>query len=242
LPFDVIPRILTAKDGRIIAAGVGQRIQAINFFLGDICGKCLILKDGLVPRDLVEGNANYRPEMAEVKVRHGTYVHVGGIDIVRDQAGEFRVLEDNCRTPSGVSYVIENRHLMQRTFPNLMDGIGVRSASNYGNRLHRALSEVAPARVKAPEIVLLSPGVFNSAYFEHVFLAREIGVPLVEGRDLFVENDRVFMKTIAGARRIHVIYRRIDDEFLDPEVFRKDSTLGVPGLMRAYAKGKGPRR
>ena len=189
-------------------AGVTQRIQAINLFLGDVYGKGLILKDGVVPRDLVEGNANYRKEMRQVKVRHGTYVHIGGIDIVRDQAGEFCVLEDNCRTPSGVSYVIENRHLMQRTFPDLLDGVGVRSVSNYGNRLRRALGEVAPARIKAPEVVLLSPGVFNSAYFEHVFLAREMGVPLVEGRDLFVENDRVCMTTLTVIHRTTYAYNQ----------------------------------
>ncbi len=237
LPFDVIPRVLSAEDWSVLDAGVKQRVKTINLFLADIYGKALVLKNGVVPKDLVLGNANYRPAMRQVKPRHGTYVHIAGIDVVRDQDGRFRVLEDNCRTPSGVSYVIENRHLMQRSFPDLMDGVGVRPVSDYGDRLQDALRAVRPARAGAEQVVLLSPGVFNSAYFEHVFLAREMGVPLVEGQDLYCEDDKVFMKTTAGARRVHVIYRRIDDDFLDPKAFRRDSMLGVPGLMAAYVKG-----
>jgi uncharacterized circularly permuted ATP-grasp superfamily protein len=166
------------------------------------------------------------------------YGHICGIDIVRDDQGAFCVLEDNARTPSGVSYVIENRHLMRRAFADLMEGVNVRRVDPYGPRLHEALAAIAPAGSEAPQIVLLSPGVFNSAYFEHVFLAREMGVPLVEGQDLLVDDDRVWMKTVAGLAPVDVIYRRIDDAFLDPEAFNPTSLLGVPGLMRAYRKGR----
>jgi uncharacterized circularly permuted ATP-grasp superfamily protein len=167
----------------------------------------------------------------------GTYVHISGTDIIRDENGRFLVLEDNSRTPSGVSYVVENRHLMQRAFPDLMEGFEIEPVSDYGVHLANKLSEVAPPVLGEAQIVLLSPGVFNSAYFEHIFLAREMGVPLVEGSDLFVENDRVFMRTVAGPKPVHVIYRRLNDDFLDPEVFNKESLLGVPGLMRAVRKG-----
>ena len=238
LPFDVIPRVLSTAEWEQIEAGVRQRVTAINLFLGDVYHDQKILKDGVVPKDLVLGNANYRPEMVGIDLPHGAYSHVCGIDIVRDQEGAFLVLEDNARTPSGVSYVIENRQLMRRAFADLMAGVRVRRVDPYGARLHDALSAIAPTDVEAPQIVLLSPGVFNSAYFEHVFLAREMGVPLVEGRDLIVDDDRVWMKTIAGLARVDVIYRRIDDAFLDPEVFRPDSLLGVPGLMRAHRKGR----
>jgi uncharacterized circularly permuted ATP-grasp superfamily protein len=167
----------------------------------------------------------------------GTYIHVAGTDIIRDETGRFLVLEDNSRTPSGVSYVVENRHLIQRAFPDLMEGFDIEPVSDYGLQLARKLTEVAPPVIGEAQTVLLSPGVFNSAYFEHIFLAREMGVPLVEGGDLFVDDDRVFMKTVAGSTPVHVIYRRINDEFIDPEVFNKDSLLGVPGLMRAVRKG-----
>jgi uncharacterized circularly permuted ATP-grasp superfamily protein len=175
--------------------------------------------------------------MRGIRLRHDTYVHIAGIDVVRNRDGRFHVLEDNARTPSGVSYVVENRHLMQRAFPDLMENLKLRPVSDYGLRLRQALNQVAPTRTEEPTVVLLSPGVFNSAYFEHVFLAREMGAPLVEGRDLVVENDRVFMRTTAGLEPVDVIYRRINDDFLDPEVFNTESLLGVPGLMRAYAKG-----
>jgi uncharacterized circularly permuted ATP-grasp superfamily protein len=240
LPFDVIPRTLGPDDWRQIDAGVQQRVRAINLFLHDVYHRQKILKDGVVPAALVLGNANYRPEMKGVEVRHGAYVQIAGIDVVRDHKGTLRVLEDNVRTPSGVSYVVENRHLMQRIFPDLMADLALRPVSDYGVRLRQALSETAPRRRRRgrdPVVVLLSPGVFNSAYFEHVFLAREMGAPLVEGRDLLVEDDAVFMKTTEGPTPVDVIYRRINDDFLDPEVFRKDSFLGVPGLMRAYVRG-----
>jgi uncharacterized circularly permuted ATP-grasp superfamily protein len=237
LPFDVIPRVLSAAAWRHIEAGIRQRVKALNLFLWDVYHDQRILTDGTVPADLVLGNRNFCPAMMGLDPPCGTYIHINGTDIVRDAAGNFLVLEDNGRTPSGVSYVVENRHLMQRAFPDLMQGVRVRSVSDYGARLLEKLSEVAPQDVDQPCIVLLSPGIYNSAYFEHVFLAREMGVPLVEGRDLVVENDRVYMRTVAGPVRVDVIYRRINDDFLDPEAFNPESMLGVPGLYRAYRKG-----
>ncbi|TCS65140.1 circularly permuted type 2 ATP-grasp protein [Varunaivibrio sulfuroxidans] len=240
LPFDVLPRILTPQDWSVIERGVRQRLRVLNMFLHDIYHDQRIIKDKIIPAELVLANANFRPEMVGVDVACDTYVHICGIDIVRDAAGRFKVLEDNTRVPSGVSYVIENRHLMLRAFPDLFEGVGVRPVSDYGLRLHRALSEAAPARHGGGEvsIVLMSPGIYNSAYFEHVFLAREMGVPLVEGRDLVVDDDTVFMKTANGLERVDVIYRRIGDDFIDPEVFNPASMLGVPGLMRAYRAGR----
>jgi uncharacterized circularly permuted ATP-grasp superfamily protein len=238
LPFDVIPRVLSAADWRTIETGVRQRVSALNAFLHDVYHEQEILHDGIVPPELVLGNGNFRPAMQGVELPHGVYVHICGIDIVRDEQGAFRVLEDNARTPSGVSYVIENRYLMQRAFPDLLAGVRVRKVDQYGQKLHEAMMAVAPPPAADPQVVLLSPGVFNSAYFEHVFLAREMGVPLVEPRDLVIDNERVYMKTTAGRSRVDVIYRRIDDEFLDPEAFRPDSLLGVPGLMRVYRKGR----
>ena len=237
LPFDVIPRILSAEEWQHLEAGITQRITAINLLLDDIYHKQHILRDGIVPQELILGNRNYRPAMQGLDLPHKTYVNICGTDIVRDENGAFLVLEDNARTPSGVSYVVENRHMMLRAFPDLLDEIGLRPIENYGARLISALQEVAPAGIGNPRVVLLSPGTYNSAYFEHVFLAREMGVPLVEGRDLLVEDDRVFMRTTGGLSRVDVIYRRIDDDYLDPEVFRPDSMLGVPGLMRAYRAG-----
>jgi uncharacterized circularly permuted ATP-grasp superfamily protein len=236
LPFDVIPRVLSAAEWKHIESGVIQRVAALNLFLHDVYHEQRVLKDGVVPRALVLGNANYRSEMVGFDVPCGTYVHICGTDIVRDDAGRFLVLEDNGRTPSGVSYVVENRRIMQRAFPDIVD-VFIRPVEDYGLRLGHAMAEIAPAGVDSPQVVLMSPGIYNSAYFEHVFLAREMGVPLVEGRDLVIENDRVFMKTTAGLAPVHVIYRRINDDFIDSEVFRADSQLGVPGLMRAYRKG-----
>jgi uncharacterized circularly permuted ATP-grasp superfamily protein len=237
LPFDVIPRVITGADWRKLDRGIKQRVKALNLFLGDVYNEQRILKDGIVPGELVLGNSNYRPEMKGYRPPHGTYIHISGTDIIRDPRGEFLVLEDNGRTPSGVSYVVENRHLMQRAFPDLMQGFAIESVSEYGTRLGRKLIEVAPPGIDDPQVVLLSPGVFNSAYFEHVFLSREIGIPLVEGRDLCVTDDRVFMKTVSGPKPVHVIYRRLNDDFLDPEVFNPDSVLGVRGLMRAVHAG-----
>lgn len=237
LPFDVIPRVLSAAEWRQIESGVIQRVTAINLLLDDVYHGQRILKDGVVPAELILGNANYRPAMVGVDLPYKSYVNICGIDLVRDGDGTFRILEDNARTPSGVSYVIENRHMMLRAFPDLLDGIGIRPVDNYGMKLAEAMRQIAPGGMEDPQIVLLSPGTYNSAYFEHVFLAREMGVPLVEGSDLVVENDRVFMRTTGGLAPVNVIYRRINDEFLDPEAFRPDSMLGIKGLMRAYKMG-----
>jgi uncharacterized circularly permuted ATP-grasp superfamily protein len=238
LPFDVIPRVLSPEEWRHIEAGVTQRVTALNLLLHDLYHDQKILKDGVIPSDLVLGNPQYRPLMQGVDLPHKAYVNICGTDIIRDEHGRFLVLEDNARTPSGVSYVIENRHMMLRSFPDLLDGIGLRAIDDYGQKLAAALREVAPPDIDDPRIVLLSAGTYNSAYFEHVFLAREMGVPLVEGRDLTVVDDRVYMRTTRGLARVDAIYRRISDEYLDPEAFLPDSLLGVPGLMRAYKSGK----
>jgi uncharacterized circularly permuted ATP-grasp superfamily protein len=237
LPFDVLPRILSASEWRHIEGGIIQRITALNLLLDDIYHDQHVLRDGIIPPELILGNRNYRPLMRGVDLPYKTYVNICGTDIVRDERGTFLVLEDNARTPSGVSYVVENRHMMLRAFPDLLDDIGLRPIDNYGAKLIAALQEVAPAGISDPQVVLLSPGTYNSAYFEHVFLAREMGVPLVEGPDLLVEDDCVFMRTTSGLARVDVIYRRINDDYLDPEAFIPDSMLGVPGLMRAYRAG-----
>jgi uncharacterized circularly permuted ATP-grasp superfamily protein len=237
LPFDAIPRVISAAEWRRIERGIIQRVTALNLLLDDLYHRQMILRDGVLPADLILGNEHFRPPMRDLAVPHKAYVNICGTDIIRGDDGVFRVLEDNARTPSGVSYVIENRNTMQRAFPDLLDGIGLSGVDGYGLRLVAALREIAPAASREPRIVLLSPGAYNSAYFEHVFLARDMGVPLVEGRDLVVENERVFMRTIDGLARVDVIYRRINDDFLDPESFRPDSLLGVPGLMRAYLSG-----
>ncbi len=238
LPFDLIPRIITASEWQTIETGVHQRVQALNLFLWDVYHDQKILADGVVPRQLVLGNIGYCAAMQGFDVPLGTYVHICGTDIVRDAAGQFLVLEDNARTPSGVSYVIENRHLSQRVLNDLMTGLNVRSVDGYGMRLHQAMSEIAPPGVLDPGVVLLSPGIYNSAYFEHVFLAREMGVPLVEGRDLTVDDRGVWMRTTAGLAPVHTIYRRLNDDFLDPDVFRPESTLGVRGLFDAWRRGR----
>lgn len=237
LPFDVLPRVIGADEWVDVERGVTQRVETLNKFIWDIYHDQKCIKDGIIPADLVLGNKNYRPQMEGVSVPGGTYVHVCGIDLVRDGDGIFRVLEDNARTPSGVSYVVENRHMMQRAFPDLVDAFGIRSVDDYGPRLLKAMLDVAPEHVGDPQVCLLSPGAYNSAYFEHIFLAREMGIPLVEGRDLVVENDRVYMRTTEGNEEVHCLYRRIDDDFLDPLAFREDSLLGVPGIFDAYRKG-----
>ncbi|MEM9168320.1 MAG: circularly permuted type 2 ATP-grasp protein [Pseudomonadota bacterium] len=239
LPFDPIPRPIAKADWRRVERGCIQRVAALNEFLADIYGKQHILKDKLLPGELILRNKSFQKDLVGQKQRHGVYAHITGVDLIRGKDGEFLVLEDNCRCPSGVSYVIENRHLMMRSFPDLMAGVKIKPVSDYGRRLLEKLLECAPAGVSSPQAALLTPGVFNSAYFEHVFLAREMGVPLVQGSDLVVDDkDAVYMKTVRGLEAVHVLYRRIDDEFLDPEVFRKDSVLGAPGLMRAQRAGK----
>ncbi|NMM43983.1 circularly permuted type 2 ATP-grasp protein [Rhodospirillaceae bacterium KN72] len=237
LPFDVLPRVIHAKEWEHVEAGVEQRVETLNQFIRDIYHDKKCLKDGIIPADLVLGNKNFRKQMEGIDVPGGVYVHVCGTDLVRDGEGTFRVLEDNARTPSGVSYVVENRHMMQRAFPDLVDDIGIRSVEDYGPRLLQAMLDVAPPGVMDPQVALLSPGTYNSAYFEHIFLAREMGVPLVEGRDLVVDDDKVYMRTTEGLEQVHSIYRRIDDDFLDPRAFREDSLLGVPGIFEAYRKG-----
>jgi uncharacterized circularly permuted ATP-grasp superfamily protein len=238
LPFDLVPRVITRDEWTIIETGVRQRVQALNLFLHDVYHEQKILRDGVVPRHLVQGNPGYCARMQGIEVPLGTYVHVCGTDIVRDETGGWLVLEDNARTPSGVSYVVENRHMSLRVLADLMSGLNVRSVDEYGIKLHGALSEIAPSGVADPKVVLLSPGIYNSAYFEHVFLAREMGVPLVEGRDLVVEDRGVFMRTTAGLAPVHTIYRRLNDDFLDPDAFRPDSTLGVRGLFEAWKRGR----
>src|SRR5919199_1943713 len=237
LPFDVIPRVLSAREWDHIERGVIQRVTALNLLLDDVYHGQKIIRDGVLPADLVLGNRNYRAAMQEPALPHRTYVNICGVDLVRDQHGTLMVLEDNARTPSGVSYVVENRHMMLRAFPELLDEVGLRPIDDYGLKLHAALREVAPRGADDPQVVLLSPGPYNSAFFEHVFLAREMGVPLVIGSDLVVRDERVHMRTTDGLAPVDVIYRRINDDFLDPEAFRPDSVLGVPGLMRAYLAG-----
>ncbi len=237
-PFDPIPRPVPAAEWDRVAQGLTQRILALNAFLADLYGPQRILADGRVPRDVVLSSRGYLPAMQGVQPPGGVYVHVAGIDLIRGPDGAFRVLEDNLRTPSGVSYVLENRHVMKKAFPQIFQRGAVRAVDEYPMRFRQALDAVSPGGVGDPQVVVLTPGQYNSAYFEHCFLARRMGVPLVQGSDLFVERDQVFMRTTHGPRRVDVIYRRIDDAFIDPEVFRADSLLGVPGLVRAYAAGK----
>ncbi len=238
IPFDVLPRILAAAEWDILRAGLEQRVKAINHYIRDIYTRREILKAGVVPEDLVFQNRVFRPEMNGQKVPHDIYVHIAGIDIVRVDAETFYVLEDNARTPSGVSYMLENREIMLRLFPELFARHRVAPVENYPDELLATLKSVAPTTASAdPTVVLLTPGVYNSAYYEHSFLADKLGVELVEGRDLFVKDDLVFMRTTQGPKRVDVIYRRIDDDFLDPLAFRPDSVLGVPGLMSVYQAG-----
>ncbi|MBI5112063.1 circularly permuted type 2 ATP-grasp protein [Rhodoplanes serenus] len=239
IPFDVIPRILGAAEWDLLRRGLTQRVKAINLYLKDIYGRREILKAGLIPEDLVFQNQVFRPEMNAQKVPHDVYVHIAGIDIVRVDAKTFYVLEDNARTPSGVSYMLENREIMMRLFPDLFSRYRVAPVENYPDELLATLKSVAPDTAAAdPTVVLLTPGIYNSAYFEHSFLADKLGIELVEGRDLLVKGGVVYMRTTEGPKRVDVIYRRVDDDFLDPLAFRPDSTLGVPGLMSAYQAGQ----
>ena len=240
IPFDVLPRILAAAEWDILSSGLEQRIRAINLYIRDIYGRRDILRAGVVPEDLIFQNPVFRPEMNGQKVPHDIYVHIGGIDIVRVDAETFYVLEDNARTPSGVSYMLENREIMLRLFPELFARHRVAPVENYPDELLATLKSVAPASTGSdPNVVLLTPGIYNSAfYYEHSFLADKLGIELVEGRDLFVkEPTSVYMRTTEGPKRVDVIYRRIDDDFLDPLAFRPDSALGLPGLMSAYQAG-----
>jgi uncharacterized circularly permuted ATP-grasp superfamily protein len=238
IPFDVIPRILSGDEWHTLQRGLIQRVNAINAYIKDVYGRREILKAGIVPEDLVFQNPVFRPEMNGQKVPHDIYVHVAGIDIVRVDGDNFYVLEDNARTPSGVSYMLENREIMLRLFPELFSRYRVAPVENYPDELLATLTSIAPPTASAePTVVLLTPGVYNSAYYEHSFLADKLGVELVEGRDLVTKSDIVYMRTTEGLKRVDVIYRRVDDDFLDPLVFRPDSGLGVPGLMSAYQAG-----
>ncbi len=238
IPFDVIPRILAGTEWRMLERGLVQRVKALNLFIKDIYGAREILKAGIVPEDLVYRNPAFRPEMNGQRVPHDIYVHIAGIDIVRVDAETFYVLEDNARTPSGVSYMLENREIMLRLFPELFARHRIAPVENYPDELLATLKSVAPASASNdPTVVLMTPGVYNSAYYEHSFLADKLGVELVEGRDLFVRDELVYMRTTQGPKRVDVIYRRIDDDFIDPLTFRPDSVLGVPGLMTAYQAG-----
>ncbi len=236
-PFDIIPRIIEPGEWAPIERGLAQRITALNLFIDDIYGTQRILDDGVVPRELIESCPAYRKECEGLRPPLGIWCHITGTDLVRDGSGRFCVLEDNLRCPSGVSYVVENRQILKRTFPHVFRASNVRPVDDYGIHLLESLQRLAPHR-DAPTVVLLTPGPFNSAYFEHAFLAQQMGIELVEGGDLFTQSGMVFMRTTRGPRRVDVIYRRIDDDFIDPRVFRPDSVLGVPGLMEAYRAGR----
>ena len=236
-PYDLLPRIITAHEWQTIERGLIQRLTALNLFLKDIYQDGRILKEGIVPRHLVFSAQHYRREMVGIRPRRDIYVSVAGTDLVRLPGGEFAVLEDNLRVPSGVSYMLTNRRIIKRVFPELFTEYAVRPIDHYGQALLATLRSLAPDDRPNPTIVLLTPGVFNSAYFEHTFLARQMGIELVEGRDLIVHDNVVYMRTTAGLRRVDVIYRRVDDDFIDPLAFRADSRLGVPGLFNAYRSG-----
>jgi uncharacterized circularly permuted ATP-grasp superfamily protein len=238
IPFDIVPRVLPAEEWVRLEAGLKQRVRALNAFIHDIYHDQQILKANIIPAEQVLCNSQYRPEMQGVDVPGGIYAHIAGIDIVRDDAGEFRVLEDNLRVPSGVSYMLENRKMMMRLFPELFSEHRIAPIERYPDVLLENLRSVAPTGVADPTVVLLTAGAHNSAYFEHAFLAQQMGIELVEGQDLFVRDEAVFMRTTQGAQRVDVIYRRIDDDFLDPLAFRPDSMLGVPGLLAAYREGR----
>ena len=238
IPFDIIPRIITASEWRKLSAGLTQRVEAINAFLDDIYGARRILDDGIIPAELVLGNPQFRPEIVGSKPPHGVWAHICGIDLVRTSADDFWVLEDNARTPSGVSYMLEDREAMIRLCPELFSMFQVEPVDHYTDLLHETLRSVAPRGSGGdPVCVILTPGHHNSAYYEHSFLADTIGIELVEAADLEVDDDKVWMRTITGRLQVDVIYRRIDDDFLDPLIFRPDSLLGVPGLIAAYRAG-----
>ncbi|WP_342647061.1 circularly permuted type 2 ATP-grasp protein [Mucilaginibacter sp. CSA2-8R] len=236
-PFDIIPRIITGAEWMLVENGIKQRLTALNLFLRDVYHNQFIIKDGIIPIDVIYSCPHFLREMYQLDVPHDIYVHIAGIDLIRDEKGDFFVLEDNLRTPSGVSYMLENREITKRLFPDLLPQCNVRSVTDYPNILYKNLMALSPRQISNPTVVLLSPGIYNSAYFEHTTLARLMGVELVEGRDLVVNNHKVYMKTTTGLQQVDVIYRRVDDEFLDPLVFNPASVLGVAGIMSAYRKG-----
>ena len=236
-PFDLVPRIIAARDWSNLVKGLKQRVGALGMFLDDVYGEQRILKEGVIPRELVLGAKHFFPALAGIRPAGAVRVHIAGIDLIRDGDGTFRVLEDNVRTPSGVSYVLENRLVTKKVFPQLFEKAQVQPVDHYPARLAEALRSVSPRDPETSTVVVLTPGPYNSAYFEHSFLARTMGLELVQAPDLFVDADTVFIRTTRGPRRVDVIYRRTDEAFLDPEVFRPDSLLGVRGLMRAWRAG-----
>ena len=237
MPFDLVPRIIPAGEWRVIERGLEQRLRALNLFLHDIYHDQRIVREGVVPLEIIRSAKHYRPELAGLDVPHDIYIHVCGTDLIRGGDGNYMVLEDNGRCPSGVSYLLENRQAMKRVFPKLFSRHQVRPVDAYPQELLAALRHVAPGGKPDPTVVVLTPGIYNSAYFEHSFLARAMGIEIVTSQDLTVRDARVFMKTTKGLKQVDVIYRRVDDDFLDPTVFRKDSVLGVPGIVNAYREG-----
>jgi uncharacterized circularly permuted ATP-grasp superfamily protein len=238
IPFDLLPRIIPAAEWRMLQRGLSQRVRALNLFIHDVYHERRIVKAGVVPADQVYTNQQFRPEMMGVNPPQGIYCHIAGIDLVRAGEGEYYVLEDNLRVPSGASYMLENRKMMMRLFPDLFERLRIAPVAHYPDRLLDNLRAVAPEGVDKPTVVVLTPGMYNSAYFEHAFLAQQMGVELVEGKDLFVADNHLWMRTTQGPQRVDVIYRRIDDDFLDPLNFRADSALGVPGLLSVYRAGR----
>jgi uncharacterized circularly permuted ATP-grasp superfamily protein len=237
IPFDQIPRIFTAAEWSMLEAGLRQRVNALNCFIHDVYHDESIIRAGIIPAEQIFNNAQYRPEMRHIAIPKNMYAQIAGIDIVRAGEGEFYVLEDNLRVPSGVSYMVEDRKMMMRLFPDLFQRYRVAPVEHYPDLLLECLKAVKPDEVKKPTVVVLTPGMHNSAYFEHTYLAQQMGVELVEGKDLFVKNEQVFMRTTQGPERVDVIYRRVDDDFLDPLTLRSDSTLGVAGFLSAYRAG-----
>ncbi len=237
-PFDIVPRVLTAKEWERLERGLRQRVTALNLFISDVYGSKKILKDKVVPEEVVYSSSGYLEPCEGMKPPLGVWTHISGSDIVRDAQGDFFILEDNLRCPSGVSYVLANRQVMKRTFPEVFERMRVRPVSDYPDMLLQTLVSIAPPNVDSPVVAILSPGIYNSAYFEHAFLAQQIGAELVEGRDLVVSGGHVRMKTTRGLKKVDVIYRRINDDFLDPRTFRPDSVLGVPGLMEVFREGR----
>lgn len=237
IPFDMVPRIITAAEWKTLEAGLRQRVTALNMFLKDIYNDQKVLASGLIPHEQIFNNEQYRPEMQGVQLAGDIYAHIAGVDVVRAGEGEFYVLEDNLRVPSGVSYMLENRKMMMRLFPDLFARNRVAPVEHYPDYLLENLRSVSPQNSDDPTVVVLTPGMYNSAYFEHAFLAQQMGIELVEGKDMFVEGEMLYMRTTQGPKRVDVIYRRLDDDFLDPLAFREDSQLGVPGLLSVYRAG-----